>query len=93
MGALKIIFIISVIVVMLQSQGGESDSGLTYIKDLAEGKYHLPWEDDMDIKDGTIYGYPTTGGRLVLNLHLIPTESMNIKELIIIQKNKLTKLL
>ena len=33
------------------------------IKDLAEGKYHLPWEDDMDIKDGTIYGYPTTGGR------------------------------
>jgi hypothetical protein len=30
---------------------------------------------------------------LVLNLHLIPTESMNIKELIIIQKNKLTKLL
>ena len=43
--------------------GGESDSGLTYIKDLAEGKYHLPWEDDMDIKDGTIYGYPTTGGR------------------------------
>ena len=32
-------------------------------KDLAEGKYHLPWEDDMQIKDGTIYGYPTTGGR------------------------------
>ena len=23
----------------------------------------IPWEDDMDIKDGTIYGYPTTGGR------------------------------
>ena len=36
---------------------------LTYVKDLAEGKYHLPWEDDMKIKDGTIYGYPTTGGR------------------------------
>ena len=43
--------------------GGESDAGLTYIKDLAAGKYHLPWEDEMEIKDGSIYGYPTTGGR------------------------------
>ena len=43
--------------------GGESDAGLTYIKDLAAGKYHLPWEDEMLIKDGSIYGYPTTGGR------------------------------
>lgn len=43
--------------------GGESQSGLTYIKDLAEGKYKLPWEDDMLIKDGSIYGYPTKGGR------------------------------
>ena len=43
--------------------GGESDAGLTYIKDLAAGRYHLPWEDDIQIKDGSIYGYPTTGGR------------------------------
>ncbi len=43
--------------------GGESDAGLTYIKDLAAGKYHLPWEDEIQIKDGSIYGYPTTGGR------------------------------
>lgn len=43
--------------------GGEKDAGLTYIKDLAAGKYKLPWEDDMLIKDGSIYGYPTTGGR------------------------------
>ncbi|GLP28445.1 hypothetical protein [Helicobacter pylori] len=35
---------------------------LTYIKDLAAGKYKLPWEDHMKIKDGSIYGYPTTGG-------------------------------
>ena len=42
---------------------GEPDAGLTYIKDLAAGKYKLPWEDEMDIKDGSIYGYPTTGGR------------------------------
>lgn len=46
--------------------GGESDCGLTYIKDLANGKYHLPWEKDMKIKDGKIYGYPTTGGRFGL---------------------------
>ena len=25
--------------------GGEHDAGLTYIKDLAAGKYKLPWED------------------------------------------------
>ena len=43
--------------------GGEPDAGLTYIKDLAAGRYKLPWEDEMDIKDGSIYGYPTTGGR------------------------------
>ena len=43
--------------------GGESDCGLTYIKDLAAGRYHLPWEDEIQIKDGSIYGYPTTGGR------------------------------
>ncbi|AHN44168.1 hypothetical protein VN0622_16180 [Helicobacter pylori] len=43
--------------------GGEHDAGLTYIKDLAAGKYKLPWEDHMKIKDGSVYGYPTTGGR------------------------------
>lgn len=43
--------------------GGEPDAGLTYIKDLAAGRYRLPWEDEMQIKDGSIYGYPTTGGR------------------------------
>jgi formamidase len=46
--------------------GGDPDPTLTYIKDLAAGKYKLPWEDDMLIKDGTIYGYPTTGGRFGL---------------------------
>ena len=43
--------------------GGEKDAGLTWIKDLAAGNYHLPWEDEIKIKDGSIYGYPTTGGR------------------------------
>jgi formamidase len=47
--------------------GGESDAGLQWIKDLAAGKYRLPWEDEVKIKDGSIYGYPveraTKGGR------------------------------
>lgn len=43
--------------------GGMSDCGLTWVKDLAAGKYKLPWEDKIKIKDGAIYGYPTTGGR------------------------------
>ena len=43
--------------------GGQPDTQLTYIKDLAEGRYCLPWEDEVEIKDGSIYGYPTTGGR------------------------------
>lgn len=43
--------------------GGDHDTGLTYIKDLAAGNYKLPWDNDIKIKDGSIYGYPTTGGR------------------------------
>lgn len=43
--------------------GGETDCGLTWIKDLAEEKYKLPWDEDIKIKDGSTYGYPTKGGR------------------------------
>lgn len=43
--------------------GGLQTMNLTYINDLAKGKYRLPWEDKVQIKDGSIYGYPTTGGR------------------------------
>lgn len=49
---------------MWLNRGGEHDAGLTYIKDLAAGKYKLPWEDHMKIKDGSVYGYPTTAGVL-----------------------------
>lgn len=42
---------------------GGSITDLEYIKDLADGTYKLPWEDEMKIKDGSIYGYPTSGGR------------------------------
>ena len=30
----------------------------TFVKDLAEGKYKVPWEDEIKVKDGSIYGYP-----------------------------------
>lgn len=43
--------------------GGVQEPGLSYIHDLANGNYHLPWEDKVQVKDGSIYGYPTTGGR------------------------------
>lgn len=38
--------------------GGERKTMLTYIDDLAKGKYHLPWEDKVRVKDGEMYGYP-----------------------------------
>jgi len=38
--------------------GGERECPYTFIKDFAAGKYRLPWEDQVKIKDGTLYGYP-----------------------------------
>jgi formamidase len=43
--------------------GGEKECPYTWVKDFAAGKYSLPWEDKIKIKDGSFYGYPTTGGR------------------------------
>lgn len=37
--------------------GGERENYLTWVKDLAEGNYHVPWEDKVRIKDGWKY-YP-----------------------------------
>lgn len=71
---------------------GESDSGLTYIKDLAEGKYHLPWEDDMDSKDGTLYGYPATGGCFGAEPSPDPYGIHEYKEIDYHTKNKFVKL-
>ena len=38
--------------------GGESECPYTFITDFAAGKYHLPWEDKVKVKDGAIYNYP-----------------------------------
>lgn len=38
--------------------GGVRQNPYTFIDDLARGEYHLPWEGDIKVKDGSIYGYP-----------------------------------
>ncbi len=37
--------------------GGERENYLTWVKDLAEGNYKLPWDQDIKIRDGWEY-YP-----------------------------------
>lgn len=37
--------------------GGLTDNYLNWVRDLAEGNYHVPWEDEVRIKDGWKY-YP-----------------------------------
>jgi formamidase len=38
-------------------KGGASDCPYTYMRDLVEGKHHLPWEDDVVQTDGTSCGF------------------------------------
>ncbi len=40
--------------------GGEKANYLTWVRDLAEGKYKLPWDDKIKIRDGWKY-YPNGG--------------------------------
>jgi len=37
--------------------GGAADCPYTYMKDLANGSYRLPWEDEVAVKDGTGEGF------------------------------------
>ncbi len=39
-------------------KGGAQDSPYTYMRDLAAGRYCLPWEDEIVHKDGSAFGYP-----------------------------------
>ncbi|GGG17129.1 formamidase [Paenibacillus abyssi] len=39
-------------------KGGATDCPYTYIKDLANESYRLPWEDEVVVKDGTSVGFP-----------------------------------
>ncbi len=38
--------------------GGAGDCPYTYMTDLAAGRYRLPWEDEVEVTDGTGCGYP-----------------------------------
>lgn len=39
-------------------KGGAQDCPYTYMTDLAEGRYRLPWEDEVRVTDGTSCGFP-----------------------------------
>ena len=39
-------------------KGGARDCPYTYMTDLAEGRYRLPWEDEVRVTDGTSCGFP-----------------------------------
>lgn len=39
-------------------RGGAQDCPYTYMHDLVAGKYHLPWEDEVQVTDGTGWGFP-----------------------------------
>jgi formamidase len=39
-------------------KGGARDCPYTFMRDLVAGRYHLPWEDEVKVKDGTSCGFP-----------------------------------
>ena len=39
-------------------RGGAQDCPYTYMHDLMAGKYRLPWEDEVQVTDGTSCGFP-----------------------------------
>jgi formamidase len=38
-------------------KGGAQDCPYTYMRDLVAGHYHLPWEDDVKVTDGSSCGF------------------------------------
>lgn len=39
-------------------QGGANDCPYSYMQDMVAGRYRLPWEDLVQVKDGTSCGFP-----------------------------------
>ena len=39
-------------------KGGAQDCPYTYMHDLVAGRYRLPWEDQVEVTDGTSCGLP-----------------------------------
>jgi formamidase len=40
--------------------GGARDCPYTYMHDLVAGRYRLPWEDEVKIRDGSSFGFPAS---------------------------------
>lgn len=38
--------------------GGATDCPYTYMQDLVAGRYRVPWEDEVEVTDGTAQGFP-----------------------------------
>lgn len=39
-------------------KGGVTDCPYTYMQDLTQGRYQLPWDDEVRVTDGTGFGFP-----------------------------------
>lgn len=39
-------------------KGGAQDCPYTYMQDMVAGQYRVPWEDDVEVTDGTSCGFP-----------------------------------
>lgn len=39
-------------------KGGAQDCPYTFMTDMVAGRYRLPWEDEVLVKDGTSFGFP-----------------------------------
>jgi formamidase len=44
-------------------KGGAGDCPYTYMRDLVAGRYRLPWEDEVEVTDGTGCGFPKPARR------------------------------
>jgi formamidase len=44
-------------------EGGARDCPYTYMQDLVNGRYRLPWEDDVVVTDGSSCGFPPPSRR------------------------------
>ncbi len=42
-------------------EGGVTDCPYTYMQDLVAGKWRLPWDEKVRVKDGTSEGFPLAG--------------------------------
>jgi formamidase len=39
-------------------KGGAQDCPYTFMRDMVAGRYRLPWDEEVQVKDGTSCGFP-----------------------------------